>query len=333
VQNENTHDKSCDIENTAYKIDIIFKFIKLVRNVCLVLILQLGIIGLKVWIGGYDIKQMHIFDMIVHYAYFISVLGYLFLTLRIVFLYEIDYKKKIMDIGKAKQQPCNYDEILVNICGLVVCVIVAIIVTRCEREINTIDWLILQYGLLAWIISICVVEKVTSYLNGKGVKGALEKGGRKIAHDTSYIPKLLERLEDSQLKQYIAHELYTYAARARFYKIGYYICSIVALTAPAIAMMLNSAFEETVIGKCGISVFSGMATIASGLLGIVKFKESWIRYRYNCEILKREIVSYVNDADEYKDSDNKKQVFYKRIDQIIYMEIGDWKQLRQKEEN
>ena len=129
-----------------------------------------------------------------------------------------------------------------------------------------------------------------------------------IKDDETYIPYILKCLNDNLLAAIIGHELYTYATRARFYKRAYYISAFLTLIAPAVVIILNNAFDKSNPQlKMWISLLSGLATIASGVAGIVKFKESWIRYRSNCEKVKYELAHYIGECGVYSDKNNKKR--------------------------
>lgn len=189
-------------------------------------------------------------------------------------------------------------------------------------------WFALQMGLLGWGVILGLVSFVSNYMYQEA-KPFGDEEGIKIAKDKAYIPSLLEGIYNQNLKNYIAHQLYTYAIRARFYKIGYYFCSIISLAAPSIVVVINSLGIEEGIQRIGVAVFSAMASIASGLLGIVKFKESWIRYRYNCERLKLEIVEYVNGVEDYtgKAEAEKIDILSAAVDKIVSEETNDWREL------
>lgn len=301
------------------------------RNICNILLLVFIIIGIRALCGNFDLNQMHILDIIIHYVYFISVLGFLCIDIRVIWLhFEINgCKGKTQSTGNDSHIICK--QISINSIALVICIIVGVVIMSCERTDKVVDWVVLQYGLLAWIAVIYVGENVGGYIGFHHKKKMA--GDKDIRHDSYYIPKLLEKIEDDKLKNYIAHELYTYAVRARFYKYGYYICSVTALVAPTIVVVLNTGVIETTLTKFGVSVFSGISAIASGMLGIVKFKESWTRYRYNCEMLKTEVAAYINGQGVYVSADKREQTFYERVNAIINEEILDWRKLRQENDS
>lgn len=162
--------------------------------------------------------------------------------------------------------------------------------------------------------------------------------GCAIKDDETYIPYILNNLNDNLLAAIIGHELYTYATRARFYKRAYYISAFITLIAPAVVIILNNVFDESDLQlKMWISILSGLATIASGVAGIVKFKESWIRYRSNCEKVKHELAYYVGECGIYSGKDNKKKSKERKKDkrkkliENVYKhakaEQGDWNKL------
>lgn len=320
------------MDNTEKKLSRVQNFITcsiILRNICLTLLAGFIIIGIRALCGEFDLDHMHILDIIIHYLYFISVLGYLCINIRIIFLYAKECKDRKKGIKDENQMA--FKRIAGNVVILILCIVSCIIIMWREGSDRVVDWIVLQYGLIAWIAVIYVWQSIITRLGLKGKNSP--SGDDEIRADSFYIPKLLGKIENDKLKDQIAHELYTYAVRAKFYKYGYYICSITALVSPTIVVILNSVSSETVIVKLGVSIFSGIAAIASGMLGIVKFKESWTRYRYNCEILKAEVAAYINRQGDYENSDGREQLFYKNVKAIINEEIYDWKKLRQENDS
>ena len=147
--------------------------------------------------------------------------------------------------------------------------------------------------------------------------------------DFVYISSLLERMDNENIKKYVAHQLYTYAEKARFNKRCYYIFSMISLSAPAVALVFNNLSEETNSTKWFVSVLSAVATTATGINGLVKFKETWIRYRSYCEILKREVTEYITGVGDYKamknDQEGKQEIFYQKLSKRIIEEENEWK--------
>lgn len=157
----------------------------------------------------------------------------------------------------------------------------------------------------------------------------------KMSNEYAYIASLIERTKDEDIKKYVAHELYHYAKRAKFNKRCYYIFSIISLIAPAIALVVNNSFEAEFFSKVCVSTLSAVATISTGVNGLVKFKETWIRYRSYCEILKRELTEYVSNLGEYSNEQlgekDKKELFYKKMKENVQEEEKEWKTMRGKE--
>lgn len=56
----------------------------------------------------------------------------------------------------------------------------------------------------------------------------------KLRHDKDYIYELINEIKSDKLKKWIAHELYTYAFRAKFYKRIFWICFWISLFFPVI---------------------------------------------------------------------------------------------------
>lgn len=153
-----------------------------------------------------------------------------------------------------------------------------------------------------------------------------------MSNDLVYITQLLEQIKDEGIRKYLAHELYTYATRATFYKRCHYIFALISLGAPAMATAFNTISNGNESSKIIVSILSLIATVSTGITGIVKFRESWIRYRSYCEILKREVTEYVNCMGDYVDDSidkNERLIsFYERLQERIECEEAEWKELR-----
>lgn len=260
-------------------------------------------------------------DSIVEYIFVFFLVGYLCSCIRkwhirCIYITQLNLKKI--------EKKDSFDKVCFSIGIIMFCGQFFVV------GVNDISkWFTLQIGLIIWPLFLGGIAFVIRYLY-------LEydvlhvKGETLIRNDKEYIPQLLKNIQDKELEKYIAHELYTYALRAKFYKKGYYVCSIVTLVAPAIVVVINSLAMDELTQQIGVALFSAMATIASGLLGIVKFKESWVRYRYNCEGLKHEISRYVNGIDEYncRTLEEKNKTLFAKVNQMMINETNDWKGLR-----
>ena len=180
------------------------------------------------------------------------------------------------------------------------------------------------------IILIIIIIIVKIFFCCKKSKNSENKVDKSIRDDKFFIPYILSKLEDESLEASVGHELYTYAVRAQFYKECFYTSEFITLIAPAIVVGLNNALEEQdIIIRILVSVFSGLASIASGIAGIVKFKESWVRYLSNCEAVKHELVYYVAKCPPYhhKKQTKNKVKLVQRIYSISRKEEVDWNKL------
>lgn len=195
-------------------------------------------------------------------------------------------------------------------------------------------WLaIIQYQILGIFLVYTFLEIIYKWKNCHGLNKIKKKEYNKIMSnmndDFVYISNLLEKMDNENIKKYVAHQLYTYAEKARYNKRCYYIFSIISLSAPAIALVFNNLSEATDSTKLLVSILSAVATIATGINSLVKFKETWIRYRSYCEILKREVTEYITGVGDYKakkdDKEAKQEIFYQKLSKRIIEEENEWK--------
>lgn len=183
-------------------------------------------------------------------------------------------------------------------------------------------------SIITLIILLIIAVKI--FLCCRNQKKAGDRNDKSIKDDEYFIPFILSKLEDELLQAIVGHELYTYAVRAQFYKTCFYISEFITLIAPTIVVVLNGVFEQTNITiRIFVSVFSGLASVASGIAGIVKFKESWVRYRSNCEAVKHELAHYVAKCPPYAHKKQKKNKvkLIQRIYVIARKEEVDWNKL------
>lgn len=192
---------------------------------------------------------------------------------------------------------------------------------------------IIQYQTAGIFLVYFLGEIIYKWGNCYGSNKVKKKDYNKIMSnmndDFVYISSLLERMDNENIKKYVAHQLYTYAEKAKFNKRCYYIFSIISLSAPAVAIVFNNLSEATDSTKLLVSILSAVATIATGINSLVKFKETWIRYRSYCEILKREVTEYITGVGDYKakkyDKEGKQEIFYQKLSKRIIEEENEWK--------
>lgn len=126
-----------------------------------------------------------------------------------------------------------------------------------------------------------------------------EKGEKlkDLRKDDTYIAEILKRIESETLRARVAHELYTYAGRAKFYKRLYWSCFCVGLFMPLLASALQ--FGEGVGARLVAVVLMGSVSVSTGFLSGMKIHEKWEHNRKYCERMKYEISCCQNGIEKY----------------------------------
>ena len=192
---------------------------------------------------------------------------------------------------------------------------------------------IIQYQAAGIFLFYILGEIIYKWGNYYGLNKRENNDYNRIMHnindDFVYISSLLEKMDNEDIKKYVAHQLYTYAEKARYNKRCYYVFSIISLSAPAVALIFNNLSETTNFTKLIVSILSAVATIATGINSLVKFKETWIRYRSYCEILKREVTEYITVVGDYRamknDEEGRQELFFQKLSKKIRAEENEWK--------
>ncbi len=149
-----------------------------------------------------------------------------------------------------------------------------------------------------------------------------------LMQDKEYIPKLLEKIEQSSARELLAHELYFYSTRALIYKRVFMSLSLFTVLMPAVVTGLSSfASINPLYVKILITVFSAISTVSAGILGIFKVRDHWINYRTNCERLKREIILYTQKIKPHENlsAEQSYKLFLERCEGIIGDERSHWR--------
>lgn len=107
----------------------------------------------------------------------------------------------------------------------------------------------------------------------------------------------------------------------------FHFCQIIIIIVGTLIPIINVFGFQNNISDTGVriwsSIFGGTIAILTGFLQLAKAHESWILYRSTAESLKREYHLFSLYAGEYaaeRDSDNRTQLFIRRVESIIAAE-------------
>lgn len=87
-------------------------------------------------------------------------------------------------------------------------------------------------------------------------------------------------------------------------------CATIILTS---IIPIITLFSDNIIIKLLIAVISATASVISYIITINTYRELWIRYRSNCELLKSELHKFLNKIGDYKTQD-----IYERFELFCY---------------
>lgn len=149
---------------------------------------------------------------------------------------------------------------------------------------------------------------------------------KKLKNDEEYIFELISEVQNEKLKKRIAHELYTYATRAKKYKGLFKVCVIVGLFFPVITSGFQMCYSK--ISGIVTVVLMGCVTAATGLTNGLKYREKWEHYRKYCEEMKREIVCCQNEIGKYENVNNPEKLLAEELEKMIKQETGEWEEIK-----
>lgn len=84
-----------------------------------------------------------------------------------------------------------------------------------------------------------------------------------------------------------------------WYKVFMIISIIMSACIPVLALMLD--LSHGIIIKIIITVLSSSTTCISAIIALYNYRELWIQYRTNCEILKSVLFRFFTRSGEFKD--------------------------------
>ena len=137
---------------------------------------------------------------------------------------------------------------------------------------------------------------------------------------------MLNGIKSEELKNWIAHELYTYAERAHLYKKLYWGCFLFCLGLPIITAALQ--FGEGIIFRIMVVILLGSVTAVTGMTNGMKLREKWEHYRKYCEEMKSEVSCCRNRVGKYKSILNPEEVLAEEIKEMIKKEAGEWQKIK-----
>lgn len=112
------------------------------------------------------------------------------------------------------------------------------------------------------------------------------------------------------------------------YKSWTIASTILSATIPILTLALNFDGILSTICKFAISIISSFVTVISCALAMTKYKELWIQYRTNCEILKSILHKYCTKTGEFDSDDIQKNfsILTSSCEDYLTKEFEKWEE-------
>lgn len=147
-----------------------------------------------------------------------------------------------------------------------------------------------------------------------------------LRDDEKYIFELINDVQNEKLKKRIAHELYTYATRAKKYKYLFKGCMMIGLFFPVFASALQMC-QSDAAGVAAV-LLMGVVTAATGLTNGLKYREKWEHYRMYCEEMKREIIYCQCEIGKYENTDEPEKLLAQELEKMTGKETNEWEKIK-----
>lgn len=134
-------------------------------------------------------------------------------------------------------------------------------------------------------------------------------------------------MNDEEFKKYLKEryeeQINWYDKKAGKNQKAYKILQWGVIVLAAITPVLV-AIESTSLLRFIAVISSFLVAAGTTILKAFKYQENWINYRTTCETLRKEIYYFNAGIDEYKNSDEPRRLFVKRVENLISRENTLW---------
>lgn len=142
------------------------------------------------------------------------------------------------------------------------------------------------------------------------------------------LPINYDKLSDGQkdyLEKRVLDQIKWYDSKAKFNQEKYKQISIATFIISSLIPILT-LFGETLIIKIAIAVAASSVSILTYVLNINTYKDLWIQYRVNCEMLKSEAVKFANKIPPYN-TELAFNKFVENCEQYFTKEFSKWQNI------
>jgi hypothetical protein len=137
----------------------------------------------------------------------------------------------------------------------------------------------------------------------------------------------LSGMKSCPLKHYISGRLLSeinwYDRKSRRNRLGYIAAMILCAAVSALIPILT-ANMDLLAYKVITTAFGCSVTAVSSVCAFCRFKELWIQYRTQCELLKSTLHQFFSGSGEFKNSPEPQKLLVERCEGYMMKEIGVW---------
>jgi hypothetical protein len=97
----------------------------------------------------------------------------------------------------------------------------------------------------------------------------------------------------------------------------------IALSAAIPVAVLFSDFNAA-LAKIAVAVLGAGVSVASGIISLGKYRETWVKYRQAAELLTVQKFAFDTRIEPYHDPETRLTLFYRVCEDIMAHERNDW---------
>lgn len=131
-----------------------------------------------------------------------------------------------------------------------------------------------------------------------------------VYYDENEFKYYLDNMEDIDTKTYIQErvirQLKWYEKKSNKNQLWYRILMVISIIMSSSIPVLTLMLDLSYIIKIIISVLSSSITGISAIIALYNYRELWVQYRTNCEILKSVLYRFFTRRGEFKDLEDSK---------------------------
>lgn len=155
-------------------------------------------------------------------------------------------------------------------------------------------------------------------------------GKKNICYDENEFKYYLDNMEDVDIRTYIQEriirQLKWYEKKSNNNQLWYRILMVISIIMSSSIPVLTLMLDLSYIIKIIISVLSSSITCISAIITLYNYRELWVQYRTNCEVLKSVLYRFFTRSGEFKDLEDSKihEMLITSCENYITKEFETW---------